>query len=441
MALSLCRDCHQEISTEAPFCPHCGAPCRPAMSYVFSEPEQTQTFPESPQQRQDSARRVKRKKYGLLGIALAFFLVVGLMVRQTYWRGNESASEGQITFSRLKHFLLSSFLYGHQSAVYSVAFSPDGKTLASGSADKTIILWDLGTRQPIDTLSNGPAVACLAFSPDGKTLAAGTWDRNIILWDVGTRQPIGPPLTGHTDAVFNVAFSPGGKTLASASGDKTITLWDLATRQPLGLPLTGHGNWVSSLAFSPDGKTLASASGDTTVIFWDVASRRPLGPPLAAHQGPVLSLAFSPDGKTLASGSDDKSIILWEVKKRQPRSRLREPCSAVLSLAFHPDGKTLAAGTLEETIILLDVATGQTIGAPLARHDSAVLGLAFSPDGKTLASSSQDKTVLLWDLAEKSWLVRAYHNLTQEWRRHVVGDLKTSQGPKEPEDKTDLAGK
>ena len=178
-------------------------------------------------------------------------------------------------------------------------------------------------------------------------------------------------------------------------------------------------------------------------MLWDVASGQRLGSPMLAHQGPVLGLAFSPDGKTLASGSDDKSIILWDVQKRQPRFRLREPCSAVLSLAFSPDGKTLAGGTLEENIMLWDTATGQTIGNPLNRHDSAVLSLAFSPDGKTLASSSQDKTVLLWDLAEKSWLVRAYHNLTQEWRRHVADlpYLKTSQGPKEPEDKTDMAGK
>lgn len=197
------------------------------------------------------------------------------------------------------------------------------------------------------------------------------------------------------------------------------------------------------MAFSPDGKTLASASGDGTIILWDFGSRQRPGEPLTAHQGPVLSLAFSPDGTTLASGSDDKSIILWDVKKRQPRIRLAEPCSAVLSLAFSPDGTTLAAGTLEENIIFWEAATGQPIGTPLNRHDAAVLSLAFSPDGKTLASSSQDRSVLLWDLAETSWLVRAYRNLTYEWRRHA-GDLsylKTSQGPKGAEDKTDVAGK
>jgi WD40 repeat protein len=115
----------------------------------------------------------------------------------------------------------------------------------------------------------------------------------------------------------------------------------------------------------------------------------------------------------------------------------------VLSVALSPDGKILASGTLEENIILWEMATGRTMGEPLARHDSAVLSLAFSPDGKTLASASQDKTILLWNLTEKSWLTRTYHNLTQEWRRRAADlqHLKTSQGPKNFEEKTDVAGK
>ncbi len=200
---------------------------------------------------------------------------------------------------------------------------------------------------------------------------------------------------------------------------------------------------VVVLAFSPDGKILASASGDATIILWDVASRQPLGSPLKGHQGPVLSLIFGPDGSTLASGSDDMSVVLWDMETRQPRWTLKEPCSAVLSVAFSPDGKTLASGTLEENIILWDMTTGRTLGNPLSKHESAVLSLAFSPDGKMLASASQDRTILLWDLTGKSWLItRAYHNLTQEWRRHLADlQFNTSRGPKNLEIETEVAGK
>jgi WD40 repeat protein len=131
---------------------------------------------------------------------------------------------------------IKSFLYGHSNPVRSVAFSPDGKTLASGSSDETVRLWDLATRQLL-----------------------------------------GEPLVGHSNSVLSVAFSPDGKTLASGSFDDTVRLWDLATRQPLGEPLVGHSLVVTSMAFSPDGKTLASGSYDFTVRLWDLATRQPLG--------------------------------------------------------------------------------------------------------------------------------------------------------------------
>jgi hypothetical protein len=156
-------------------------------------------------------------------------------------------------------------------------------------------------------------VGSVAFSPDGKTLASGSRDSTIILWDVATRQPLGAPLTGHKKGATSVAFNPDGKTLASGSGDETVILWDLATRQPLGPPLTGHKGLAESVAFNPDGKTLASGSGDETVILWDLATRQPLGLPLTGHKGSVRSVAFSPDGKTLASGGADATVILWDV--------------------------------------------------------------------------------------------------------------------------------
>jgi len=281
------------------------------------------------------------------------------------------------------------------------AFSPDGNSLASARADR-IIVWDVKARQPVGRplASHGDAVFGIAFSPDGKTLASSSRsDHNLILWSLDTREPVGPAITAHDGAAVTVAFSPDRRTLATG-GAGTILFWDLQTRQPSGPPLRGHSSNVVSLAFSPDGLTLASGSWDGTVILWDAADRKPLGPPLKASSGQVESVAFSPDGKILASGGGS-GIILWDVAGRQAIGPPMQHPGGVKSVAFGPDGRLLASGSggTAGTVILWNVETREPIGPPLRGHMRWIDRVEFSPDGKTLASGGGDDVILLRDLA------------------------------------------
>ena len=331
---------------------------------------------------------------------LALLLAVEVSRMEDTFEARGSLLAGLESNSRL-----TAFLDGHNDSVLSVAFSPTGKTLASGGADGNIFLWDVASRQRMGKPLTGHAgsVLSVAFSPDGKILASGSADGNIFLWDVAGRQQMGEPLTGHTDSVLSVAFSPDGLTLASGSADESIFLWDVAGRQRMGKPLTGHAGSVLSVVFSPDGKILASGSADETIFLWDVAGRQQLGEPLTGHNGWVLSLAFSPDGLMLASGSADESIFLWDVAGRQLLGQLAGHTNPVHSVVFSPDGGTLASGSADESIFLWDVAGRQLLGQ-LAGHTDWVTSVAFSPDGQTLASGSYDATVILWNVASRQRL-------------------------------------
>jgi WD40 repeat protein len=286
-------------------------------------------------------------------------------------------------------------LKGHSGAVFSVAFSPDRKTLASGGGDNTVKLWEVATGTELRTLKgHSLSIFSVAFSPDGNTLASGSWDKTVKLWDVSTGEEL-RTLKGHSDSVGSVTFSPDGKTVASGGEDHTIKLWDVTSGTEL-RTLTGHFSVVFSVAFSPDGKTLASGSGDKTVKLWEVSTGTELRT-LKGHSGWVDSVAFSPDGKTLASGSDDQTIKLWEVSTGTELRTLKGHSNSVVSVAFSPDGKTLASGSVD-TVKLWDVSTATELHT-LKGDFILVRSVAFSPDGKTLASGMVDGTVKLWDVS------------------------------------------
>lgn len=319
---------------------------------------------------------------------------------------------------------LATLLTGHTAAVYCVAMSPDGKTLASTSRDGTVRLWNLSDRahpRPWGPSINARSgrIYWAAFSPNGRTLATADGDHTIRLWNITDRaHPVawGPPLTGHTDLVNSVEFSADGRLLVSAGADQTVRLWDVADPArptPIGRPLTGSADAVNLAVFSPDGRTVASADHAGMVHLWNItdpANPIPLGTPLPAVSFPpdvhsVFAVAFSPNGRLLATGGDDHMVRLWDVSDPAHPRPLGQPlvghANTVFAVAFSPTGNLLASAGADRTVRLWDLtdpAHPIAIGKPLVGHTGYIYSLAFSADGTSLASADADDTVRVWNL-------------------------------------------
>ena len=294
-----------------------------------------------------------------------------------------------------RHYRGLTAIFSHSKGVNSVAFSPDGKTVLTGSWDMTARLWETSTGRPIGLPLpyHSTDRSVMAFSPDGSTIVAASTDKTARLWNASTCLPIGPPLT-HDGRVSAVAFSPDGKTVLTGSTDKTARLWNATTGKPVGQALI-HQGIVQAVAFSPDGKSVLTGSDDNKARLWEPTTGNPLGSPLL-HQGLVDSVAFSPDGKTVLTGSADKTARLWDATTAQPIGLPLAHDDAVTALAFSPDGRTVLTGSADRTARLWDAATGKPRGLALS-HRGVVRSVAFSPDSKTAVTGSWDRTARLWD--------------------------------------------
>jgi WD40 repeat protein len=282
-------------------------------------------------------------------------------------------------------------------AVLCVAFSPDGKLLATGAHPAAVRLWDPVTGKEVCRLpEEDQTIHSLAFSPDGKMLAAGGEWGLIRLFDVASRKEL-RMIDAHRGGVWSVAFSPDGKLLASGGRDDTARLWDPATGKELRTFPHREGA-VCAVAFSPDGKLLAVGGHGDKVRLWDTNSGEEVGS-LPGHYGSVVTLAFSPDGLSLVSGAGN-ALRVWDVKAGKERIPLEAHEQEVYRVAFSPDGKLLASTSTDRTARLWDLASGMEVRRfPCTYYGPA---LAFSPDGRTLALGSGDAnkvTVALWDAA------------------------------------------
>jgi WD40 repeat protein len=282
---------------------------------------------------------------------------------------------------------------GHTQAIRSAAFSADGSRVVTGGDDKMLRLWDASTGRELLNRELPTGITAVAYCPDNRRIAVGTAWGSVGLVDISTGQE---SLTtgGHNDIVSALAFESDGSHLVSASWDREVKLWGTDNGQNLAL-LRGHSWKITSLAFSKDSQRLVTGSYDRTALVWDVASGSPIWT-LKGHAGPIHAVALSAEGNRVFTGSADKSVRIWDISHKAPISLPGK--LSVQSLAVSPRGDEVALGGGEGTTVIWDIAAARPL-VTLPRQSREVFCVSFSPDGARLATSSLDRVAKIWDSA------------------------------------------
>jgi WD40 repeat protein/serine/threonine protein kinase len=287
--------------------------------------------------------------------------------------------------------------HGGQLKILSVAFRPDGGRLLTTSADGTVCQWDPRTGQQVEPPyeRHSGQVVTAVYSPDGRWIASGGADRTVRVWEATGRRDVAV-LQGHTEEPRQLLFTPDGRRVVSTAADGTVRLWIAEPGASLPV-LRGHDLYVYPVAFSPDGRRIASGSWDKTVRFWDARTGELLA--RLKHPGIVRALAFGPDGTWLVSGCDgEERLWLWDVASGRLLRRIDGPGPTLAYVAVSPDGAWVAAAARTGTTAVIDAATGRSVVVRPLSQDRVRNPLSYSPDGRTLAGLGEDpKVVTLWD--------------------------------------------
>ncbi|MCP4644330.1 MAG: hypothetical protein GY851_28060 [bacterium] len=288
-------------------------------------------------------------------------------------------------------------LQGHSSSVKSVSWSPDGRTLAAGTSDNDVVIWDIDKRKKVSIHGRASwGDPSMSWSPDGRTLASIFRDGNVVLWDVNSRQKTAT-LGGDSEKIISMSWIPDGRTLAFGNRDREVVLWDIDSRRRFAT-LEGHSGWVESVSWSPVGRTLASGSAGN-VALWNIDNREKITT-LKGHSAKVTSVSWSPDGRTLASGAHDNAVVIWDIDTRKQIVKLQGHFSAVSLVSWSPDGRTLVSRSHDKTVVIWDVYTSKSKKGitTLEGHSAKVSSVSWSPDGRTLVFGTDDNTVVLWGI-------------------------------------------